>query len=256
MSIGFEEDGEIWDKNLINLKTPMVGTNGVDKFYLTNLDETLILKDGDDIVYAKKGSDYIDAGSGDGTIYADNGDDTLIGGEGDDHLYGENGNDTLIGGKGDDTLEGGEGSDIYIFKGREFGSDTILNYKPNSKDIDTISLPDLKVKDIKLTREFDGVKITNNLIIKVNMSLADKIKNITDQLSSNNQSLNQNLSHNNSQIKILDFFDGENINPNYQIDIIKTKDKTLTLKDITHLTSSSTTISSNLAKILKRLKPL
>ena len=66
--------------------------------------------------------------------------DTLIGSnilDGKDTLYGLDGDDTLIGGVGDDTLIGGKGSDTYKFDDN-FGNDTIINYNPTLKDIDTI----------------------------------------------------------------------------------------------------------------------
>jgi Ca2+-binding RTX toxin-like protein len=56
---------------------------------------------------------------------------------GDDIITASSGNDTIIGGSGDDTLTGGLGSDTYKFDDN-FGNDTIINYNPTLKDIDTI----------------------------------------------------------------------------------------------------------------------
>ena len=56
---------------------------------------------------------------------------------GDDIITASSGNDTIIGGSGNDTLTGGLGSDTYKFDDN-FGNDTIINYNPTLKDIDTI----------------------------------------------------------------------------------------------------------------------
>ena len=56
---------------------------------------------------------------------------------GDDIITASSGNDIIIGGSGNDTLTGGLGSDTYKFDDN-FGKDTIINYNPTLKDIDTI----------------------------------------------------------------------------------------------------------------------
>ena len=56
---------------------------------------------------------------------------------GDDIITASSGNDIIIGGSGNDTLTGGLGSDTYVFDDN-FGNDTIINYNPTLKDIDTI----------------------------------------------------------------------------------------------------------------------
>ncbi|MCZ6162521.1 calcium-binding protein [Campylobacter ureolyticus] len=56
---------------------------------------------------------------------------------GDDIITANSGNDIIIGGSGNDTLTGGLGSDTYKFDDN-FGNDTIINYNPTLKDIDTI----------------------------------------------------------------------------------------------------------------------
>ena len=234
LSIEFD-NGEIWDKKLIDLKTPMQGNNEINRFYLTNKDDEIYLKDGNDEVHAKKGDDVVYGGNGDDiikggygkdkifgengndTLYGDYDDDYIDGGSGNDIIYGGDGDDTLIGGLGDDMLQGGEGNDTYIFKGKEFGNDTILNFKPNKDEKDTIEFTDLKQSDLELTREFKDNHITNNLIIKVKPTLSQKLNNTPT-----------------SSIKILNFFNDDNtINDSYKIDLIKTKDnKSLTPNDI------------------------
>ena len=241
LSIEFEDD-EIWDKRTIDLKTPMVGTSGDDKFYLTNSSDTINLGDGDDTIYAKKGDDVVFAGSGNDTIYGGLGNDIIMGEDGDDTLYGESGNDTinggsgndtiysgtgddtLIGGSGDDTLQGGSGDDTYLFNGREFGNDTIINLKSNLDERDTIEFNDLKLSDLEFSREFDGTDITNNLIIKVKPSFFEILSNDKNQ----------------SSIKVVDFFSETGINDRYKVDIVKAKDKTLSSSDIEKLTLKPT----------------
>jgi len=63
-----------------------------------------------------EGPDTYSAGSGNNVIYGNGGNDTLKGGKGDD---------TIDGGAGDDNLIGGKGNDTYIFKGTDFGKDTV-----------------------------------------------------------------------------------------------------------------------------------
>jgi Ca2+-binding RTX toxin-like protein len=250
LSIEFD-NGEIWDKKLIDLKTPMDGNDEINRFYLTNKDDEIYLKDGNDEVHAKKGDDVVYGGGGDDiikggygkdkifgengndTLYGDYDDDYIDGGSGNDNIYGGDGDDTLIGGLGDDTLQGGEGNDTYIFKKREFGNDTILNFKPNKDEKDTIEFTDLKQSDLELTREFKDNHITNNLIIKVKPTLSQKLNNIPT-----------------SSIKILNFFNDDNtVNDSYKIDLIKTKDnKSLTPNDILNIISK-TTSSDDIIKL-------
>ena len=89
--------------------------------------------------------------------------DTLIGSnilDGKDTLYGLDGDDTLIGGIGDDTLIGGKGSDTYKFDDN-FGNDTIINYNPTLKDIDTIEFTSKNITKESLNFSKDK----NNLLI-------------------------------------------------------------------------------------------
>jgi len=68
--------------------------------------------------------------------------DVLFGGKGADHLYGNGGNDTIVagaghdvidGGTGNDALYGGAGGDVFTFSGREFGTDTIMDFASGDK---------------------------------------------------------------------------------------------------------------------------
>ncbi|MBO7369503.1 MAG: hypothetical protein J6U11_00440, partial [Campylobacter sp.] len=131
------------------------------------------------------------------------GDDIIYGESGNDNIYGGDGNDTIIGGSGDDFLQGGQGDDTYIFSGK-FDNDTVLNFKPNLGEIDTIKFSDLRAKDLNFKREFDGKDFLNNLLITTK----------------------------NGSVKIENFFDESSINENYKIDKIHTQDKILTPNEI------------------------
>ena len=81
--------------------------------------------------------------------------DVLLGGRGWDSLFGGlrndvlsagDGNDQLDGGSGDDQLTGGAGSDRFIFSGREFGSDVVLDFAAG----DRIDLRGLGVSDFTM----------------------------------------------------------------------------------------------------------
>lgn len=158
------------------------------------MDDSIITKNGNDTICAGSGNDSVDSGSGD---------DIIFGESGNDNIYGGDGNDTLIGGSGDDFLQGGEGNDTYIFNAK-FDNDTVLNFKPNKDEIDTIKFTDLKAKDLNFKREFDGKDFSNDLVITTK----------------------------NGSVKIENFFDESAINESYQIDKIQTKDKILTPNEI------------------------
>lgn len=158
---------------------------------------------GDDEIYGGNGSDTIYGNNGNDILYGDSGNDYIDGGNGNDKLYGGDGDDILKGFLGDDFLKGEAGNDTYLYEGKEFGNDTILNLKSSLDELDIIEFKDLKFKDLEITREFNGEKITNNLIIKVKPTLFQK---------------------HTSSIKVLNFFnDDSTINDNYKIDLIKNK---------------------------------
>lgn len=68
-----------------------------------------------------------------GTAFADTisgkgGRDLLKGAAGDDFIFGNAGRDRLIGGAGDDTLTGGKHVDVFVFAGRNWGTDRITDF--------------------------------------------------------------------------------------------------------------------------------
>ncbi|WP_309137411.1 calcium-binding protein, partial [Campylobacter ureolyticus] len=106
--------------------SPLIGTDGDDKFYLTSNNDNFKALGGNDIVYGGVG------------------DDAIGGEDGNDILYGGIGNDILNGGTGNDELYGEEGNDTYVF-GKEWGQDIIKDYDGfnNIEFIDNISIDDL-----------------------------------------------------------------------------------------------------------------
>ncbi|WP_218967103.1 calcium-binding protein [Snodgrassella communis] len=113
----------------------------------TDKNETITGWDANNAIYGGKGNDTLNGRAGD---------DYLDGGEGNDWLFGNNGNDTLIGGLGDDYLEGGAGNDTYVFSKGD-GKDTILEYNPSQKDINTIRFTDIKSNEVTYHR--DGLNL-------------------------------------------------------------------------------------------------
>ena len=72
------------------------------------------------------------------------GNDVLHGGGGDDTINGGRGHDTINGGVGNDTLAGGNGRDSFLFAGRDFGADLIVDYQAHDK----IHLLDVAADDV------------------------------------------------------------------------------------------------------------
>ncbi|TMP24397.1 hypothetical protein CWB99_22370 [Pseudoalteromonas rubra] len=101
----------------------VIGTQGDESLYTSDLDETVLGLDGNDRLYGRAGNDILD------------------GGKGDDRLKGQTGDDILDGGTGNDDLYGGAGNDVYYW-GIGSGNDSIFNhdkYNPgNEGDIDKL----------------------------------------------------------------------------------------------------------------------
>lgn len=130
----------------------------------------------------------------DGTMFADTikgragfdklmghgGRDVLLGNHGEDLLVGGGGRDRLDGGKGDDKLKGGPGKDVFVFKGKDFGRDQIVDY---SDDIVRMKSPGEASTLSELTdalREkpngnvvYDHLKDGHNVIVFKDIALAD-----------------------------------------------------------------------------------
>ena len=114
-------NGNIWDVDYIlnHALTETSGTDQLDTFYGTSL------------------NDKYRAGAGDDTAFGGAGYDTLMGEAGNDYLSGQSGNDTLDGGTGNDYLDGGVGNDTYIF-GKGYGSDTIIDSDSTEGNYDRV----------------------------------------------------------------------------------------------------------------------
>lgn len=76
--------------------SPLIGTDGDDKFYLTSNNDNFKALGGNDIVYGGVGDDAIGGEDGNDILYGGIGNDILNGGTGNDELYGEEGNDTYV----------------------------------------------------------------------------------------------------------------------------------------------------------------
>lgn len=72
------------------------------------------------------------------------GDDVIYGGDGDDNISAGRGLDQIDGGQGNDRLTGGRGNDSFVFAGRDFGDDLIVDYKVE----DRIHLLDVDADDV------------------------------------------------------------------------------------------------------------
>jgi hypothetical protein len=81
-----------------------------------------------DVIFGKSGADVLLGRLGNDYLMGDSGDDRLVGGSGADGLFGGDGRDTLIGGKDNDGLAGGSGADVFVFSGRDFGTDTVKDF--------------------------------------------------------------------------------------------------------------------------------
>ncbi len=88
--------------------------------------------------------------------------DTLIGGGGNDTLYGNGGNDALTGGAGNDALDGGTGSDTYLFDVGD-GQDTINNYDSGSGRVDVLLFgPNVDPANVTVRRINNHLVLTIN----------------------------------------------------------------------------------------------
>lgn len=95
------------------------------------------------------------------TLKGTSGSDLIEGLGGNDTISAGGGNDTIIGGTGNDTLTGGTGADIFRYNAREFGQDTITDFKSNDKiDLAKLNVADLATLRPYMTDTADGVKIT------------------------------------------------------------------------------------------------
>ncbi len=80
------------------------------------------------------GDDKLYGGNGNDTIKGRAGDDMIFGGDGDDTLWGNEGDDMFFGGLGADWIKGSDGSDIYVYEDVLEGGDTIVDFRPGSNE--------------------------------------------------------------------------------------------------------------------------
>ena len=85
---------------------------------------------------AETGPQVFNGTAGSDVLFGGLGADTLFGGNGSDDLDGGSGNDILHGGGASDSLRGGAGSDLFVFDGRQFGNDTIVDFVRGTDHID------------------------------------------------------------------------------------------------------------------------
>ncbi|MEP3892218.1 MAG: calcium-binding protein [Hellea sp.] len=79
----------------------------VERYYLTDFNDTVTGSDGNEFFYGEDGNDTINAGGGIDRVY---------GGDGNDIQRGQGGNDQLYGSSGADQLNGGTGFDIANYR--------------------------------------------------------------------------------------------------------------------------------------------
>ena len=86
--------------------------NSIERYYLTNFNDTITGSAANEFFYGEGGNDIINAGGGNDRVY---------GGEGNDVQRGDGGNDTLFGSDGSDQLNGGTGFDIANYRAASAG---------------------------------------------------------------------------------------------------------------------------------------
>jgi Ca2+-binding RTX toxin-like protein len=96
----------------VNVPATIVGGEGNDTLFGSQLDEWLIGEAGNDYIAAGDGDDVVHAGAGDDTVAGNWGNDTILGLRGNDVLSGDMGQDHLDGGPGADNLTGGDSNDF------------------------------------------------------------------------------------------------------------------------------------------------
>lgn len=104
----------------------------------------------------------VDGTAGSDVLFGGRGSDTLFGGSGSDDLDGGNGDDILHGGAASDSLRGSGGNDLFVFDGRQFGNDTVVDFALGKDHID---LRNLGVADIKTLQPFMS-QIGSDVVIK------------------------------------------------------------------------------------------
>ena len=156
----------------VNLKKGFAGDGFGSTDTLKNL-EDVMGTDSKDKIIGDKGKNVLE-GLG--------GNDLLKGLGGKDALYGDKGKDRLDGGNGDDILTGGGGADRFMFKGKNFGNDTITDFQTGGRkeEIDLDKVATIKsFKDLKNNHlsEVDGDALiedgNGNSILLIDVAMSD-----------------------------------------------------------------------------------
>jgi Ca2+-binding RTX toxin-like protein len=143
------------------------GGDGDDDLNGDRGDDDLNGGDGNDHLNGGHGADTLHGGAGDDAeqgddqnddLFGDADDDRLAGQAGSDDLEGGTGKDRLSGGAGKDKVDGGEGNDLLAGGGgkdqfafdKDFGRDTVKDFKPGQDHID-LGGTGLDFADIKIS---------------------------------------------------------------------------------------------------------
>jgi len=100
--------------------------------------------------------------AGSDVLFGGKGADVLFGGSGSDDLDGGAGNDILHGGAASDSLRGGAGNDLFVFDGRQFGNDSVVDFTLGKDHVD---LRNLGVSDITMLQPFMS-QVGSDVVIK------------------------------------------------------------------------------------------
>jgi serralysin len=104
---------------------------------ITNVTIAKLLAQPGAFVFATDSAPQVVSGTdGSDVLFGGRGADTLFGGSGSDDLDGGQGNDILHGGAASDSLRGGDGFDRFVFDGRQFGNDTVVDFAVGRDRID------------------------------------------------------------------------------------------------------------------------
>ncbi|MEL7330660.1 MAG: histidine phosphatase family protein, partial [Cyanobacteria bacterium J06560_2] len=117
---------EEWVQLSAFIPNELLGTNGRDRLFGTEGNDTISVLAGNDGVFGGSGNDIISGGSGNDRIFGGEGNDTINGDSEQDKLFGGAGNDIIDGGSERDRLFGESGND-FLSGGSErdaiFGGD-------------------------------------------------------------------------------------------------------------------------------------
>ncbi|MBB4304861.1 serralysin [Rhodobium orientis] len=129
----------------------LAGGSGADTLYGGSQNDKLAGGGNGDMLFGNTGNDTLYGNNGNDQLFGGNGTDFLVGGSGADVLTGGGGSDVLIGGPGNDTLSGATRADDFVYAGRA-GTDTILDFKPNTDEIDLSAYKTLDhISDLTIT---------------------------------------------------------------------------------------------------------